>query len=196
LNEAISLHREALALQPAPHPDRFTSLNNLAVALRSQRDGGIQVGTLHEAISLHREALALRPAPHPDRPSSLNNLGDALQSLSVHEGGIGSLGEAISLYREALTLCPAFHQVRSASLENLANALLFQFERSGAVEVQVDEAISLRCERLTLYPPGHRSQVNAVCQLRWILVKRREVTGDNRDDKEIEDLWAELAALP
>ncbi|KAF8521643.1 hypothetical protein JB92DRAFT_3275043, partial [Gautieria morchelliformis] len=33
LEEAISLHREALELRPAPHPDRSSSLYNMALAL-------------------------------------------------------------------------------------------------------------------------------------------------------------------
>ncbi|KAF8527222.1 hypothetical protein JB92DRAFT_3107744 [Gautieria morchelliformis] len=33
LEEAVSLDREALLLQPAPHPERSSSLNHIAIAL-------------------------------------------------------------------------------------------------------------------------------------------------------------------
>ncbi|KAJ6533537.1 hypothetical protein B0H19DRAFT_1186182, partial [Mycena capillaripes] len=74
------LHREALALCAAPHPNRAASLGNLANALRKrfERKGNAQ--DLDEAIQLHQEALALRPglnlgrvtkdSPSPSRPSS------------------------------------------------------------------------------------------------------------------------------
>jgi hypothetical protein len=38
LEEAISLHREALTLYPLGHPDRSISLTNLAVALDTRFD--------------------------------------------------------------------------------------------------------------------------------------------------------------
>ncbi|EPT05738.1 hypothetical protein FOMPIDRAFT_1111310, partial [Fomitopsis schrenkii] len=36
LDSAITLHREALELRPAGHPDRSSSLNNLATALHTR----------------------------------------------------------------------------------------------------------------------------------------------------------------
>ena len=74
---------------------------------------------------------------------------------------------------------------------NLANALLSQFEQNGGVEV-LDESISLCHERLDLCPPGHRYREHAVKSLVQHLEKRHEVTGDDQDLGEIQDLQAEL----
>ncbi|KAJ2925972.1 hypothetical protein H1R20_g11119, partial [Candolleomyces eurysporus] len=119
LTEAISLHREALELQPSPHPNRSSSLYNLGNALldRHRRTGNI--ADLEEAISLHREALELRPSPHPDRSDSLNNLGNALLDCYQRTETIADLEEAISLLREKLELRPPSHPDRSVALENL-----------------------------------------------------------------------------
>jgi tetratricopeptide (TPR) repeat protein len=59
LDEAISLHQEALVLRPAPHPDRSTSLNNFANALQTRFEQRGASNDLDEAISLHCEALVL-----------------------------------------------------------------------------------------------------------------------------------------
>jgi hypothetical protein len=78
LEDAISSHREALTLHPPGHPDRSSSLNNLANALQTRFEQLGRVEDLEDAISSHREALTLRPPGHPDRSSSLNNLANAL----------------------------------------------------------------------------------------------------------------------
>ncbi|THH13180.1 hypothetical protein EW146_g7015 [Bondarzewia mesenterica] len=88
--------RQALDLHPAPHPDRSTSLNNLASALRIQFGQTGQLGDLEEAISFHRQALDLRSAQHPDRSMSLNNLATALQTWFEQTGRLDDLEEAIS----------------------------------------------------------------------------------------------------
>ena len=77
---------------------------------------------------------------------------------------------------------------------NLANALLSQFGQNGAVEV-LDESISLCRERLVLCPPGHRYRGYTVNSLVQCLEKRHEVTGDDQDLEEIQDLKAELDVL-
>ena len=50
LDEAISLHREALGLRPAPHPHRSDSLNDLAAALDTRFGQSGQRDDLDEAI--------------------------------------------------------------------------------------------------------------------------------------------------
>ena len=61
--------------------------------------------------------------------------------------------------------------------------------------LDLDEAISLRRELLVLRPPGHRYRWGSVERLWLILQRRREVTGDDRDCKEIDGLRAELDAF-
>jgi len=80
LDEAISLHRQALTFLPVLHPDRPGSLYNLANVLGTRFIETGVIADVNEAISLHREALALIPYPHLERPQSLNNLAADLQS--------------------------------------------------------------------------------------------------------------------
>lgn len=67
LEEAISLNREAVTLCPLGHPDRSTSLNNLASDLGTLFDQSGRMEDLEETISLDREALTRRPLGHPYR---------------------------------------------------------------------------------------------------------------------------------
>jgi hypothetical protein len=123
---------------------------------------------------------------------SLSNLANALHFLYKFNGGIKPLNEAVSRNREALALRPTPHPDRPHSLTHLADVLLSQFERNGAVEV-LDEAILLRREGLVLRPSGHRYRRSVVDGLVQLLEKRRDRTGDDRDQGEIEDLKTELA---
>ena len=80
LRKQFSLHRDALELLLAFHPDRSTYLNNLAIVLftRFKQSGGRD--DLEEAVILYRNSLALGPTSHPDRSESLNNLANFLQT--------------------------------------------------------------------------------------------------------------------
>ncbi|KAI0042252.1 TPR-like protein [Auriscalpium vulgare] len=179
LQEAITLHRQALSLRPVGHSDRSLSLSNLANALGTYFEQLGKLPDLEEAILLHREALSLRPVGHPDHPASLNNLANALsthfdtlgemtdleeaitlnrEALSLTPAGdpgkMADLEEAITLHREALHLCPVGHPDRSLSLNNLASALTMQFEQLGEM-TNVEEAIMLSREALYMCPVGH-----------------------------------------
>ena len=78
LDEAIDVHRAALALRPPGHSHRSSSLGNLANSLWDRFNQQGVLSDLDEAIDLHRAALALRPPGHSHRSTSLNNLASSL----------------------------------------------------------------------------------------------------------------------
>jgi tetratricopeptide (TPR) repeat protein len=194
LDEAISLHREALLLLPAPHLDRSVPLNNLANALQTRFEQRGASNDLDEAISFHREALLLRPAPHPDRSTSLNNLAAALQTRFEQRGASNDLDEAISLHREALLLWPAPYPDRSMSLNNLANALQTRFEQRGASN-DLDEAISFHREALLLWPAPHPDRSMSLNNLANALQTRFKQRGSSNDLDEAISLHREALLL-
>ena len=154
LEDAISTHREALALRPLGHLHHTSSLNNLGVALVTRFDQLGMNEDLEHAISFHREALSLYPPVHPHRSISLNNFGTALHTRFKKSGRMEDLDDAISSHREALTLRPLGHPERPSSLNNLANALSTRFNQLGRME-DLDDAISFHRETLALRPLGH-----------------------------------------
>jgi hypothetical protein len=91
LDNASLLHREALELQPVPHPDRSISVNNLAMALRTRFRQSGQYADLDDAFLCNREALDLRP----DQVMSLDNVALALRTRFKQSGQRDDLDEAI-----------------------------------------------------------------------------------------------------
>ncbi|KAF8440054.1 CHAT domain-containing protein [Boletus edulis BED1] len=154
LDDAIVLGREALGLRPQGHPDRSTSLNDLAVALSTRYDQLGAMADLDDAIVLGREAFQLRPQGHPDRSTSLNNLAVDLSTRYNQLGVMADLDDAIVLGREALELRPQGHPDRSTSLNDLAVALSTRYDQLGAM-ADLDDAIVLGREAFQLRPQGH-----------------------------------------
>ncbi|KAF8429868.1 CHAT domain-containing protein [Boletus edulis BED1] len=139
LDEAVVLDREALELRPQGHPDRSTSLNNLAVDLSTRYNQLGAMADLDAAIVLDREALELRPQGHPHRSISLNNLAFRLSTRYNQLGAMTDLDGAIVLGRDAVDLSLPGHKDRSISLETLASALYTRFMQLR----QVDDKKSL-----------------------------------------------------
>ncbi|KAH7918904.1 hypothetical protein BV22DRAFT_1123568 [Leucogyrophana mollusca] len=74
LDKAIDHHRAPLRLRPPVHPDRSSSLNNLALTLSTRFKQRGDRADLDEAIELNRAALELHPPGHPLHSTSPSNL--------------------------------------------------------------------------------------------------------------------------
>ncbi|KAG0700837.1 CHAT domain-containing protein [Suillus ampliporus] len=148
LDEAISLHYDALEYYSTAHADRGQLLWYLDSMLltRFERQGNNR--DLDEAIALQMEVLALHPI---DRASSLNNLANRLWTRFEHRGNVQDLDGAIALHREALALHPVGHPDRFMSLNSLGNRLSIGFKHRENVQ-DLDEAIVLQREALALRP--------------------------------------------
>jgi tetratricopeptide (TPR) repeat protein len=177
LAEAIELQRQALDLRTPGHPDRSTSLHNLANAVRTRFEQYGDLESLAEAVELHRQALVLRPQGDPDRASSLSNLANALLTRSQQLDDMDSLAEAIELHRQTLTLCPTGHSHRPSSLHNLATALQTRFEQLRDLS-SLEEAIELHRQALNLRPAGHPDRSSSLNNLANAVRNRFEALGD------------------
>ncbi|KAK0433471.1 CHAT domain-containing protein [Armillaria borealis] len=103
LSQAIAWLKQALSLEPRPHPDRPLTLNKLGCALKTQHDVSSDLSVLKEAIGYHRECLQHRPKGHENRIQTLNNLAIALRALRVSADDMNAGDEAIALLWEAIT---------------------------------------------------------------------------------------------
>ncbi|KIK43349.1 hypothetical protein CY34DRAFT_717558 [Suillus luteus UH-Slu-Lm8-n1] len=169
LDEAVNLHRAALARRAASHPLRSNSLNGLAIALQLRfHQRGVQ-GDLDEAIKLHRATLALRQPGHPDRPMSLANLAGCLQDRCVRLDVLSDLDTAISLHQAALEICLPSHHLQPQLLHGLADSHLHRFQRGGVL-LDLDEAIRLNRAALALCPLGHPDRFGSLMNLANSLV--------------------------
>ncbi|KAJ2930657.1 hypothetical protein H1R20_g6445, partial [Candolleomyces eurysporus] len=176
MDEAISLHREALQLRPSPDPDRSNSLANLGSALLDRYWLKGTMADLEEAVSVYREALNLRPSFHPFRSDSLNNLGRVLLDRYGCTGFTADLEESISLLREALELHSSPHQDRSSSLTSLGIALVDR-HRLTKTKADLEEAISLLHEAIKLRPYPHPLRSDSLHSLGTALMHRHLCMG-------------------
>ena len=178
------MFRQALELYPPPHPNRSSTLNNLALALRSRFEQEGQKNDLDESIYLHRQALELHPPPHPNQSISLNNLAVALQSRFEQEGQQNDLDESIFLNRQALELRPLPHPYRSSSLFNLANLLYIQFKQKNELN-DLDESIFLHKKALELRASPHSGRSTSFRTLATLLLVA--CSANNNDSQCLEE---------
>ncbi|KAF8145064.1 CHAT domain-containing protein [Mycena galopus ATCC 62051] len=194
LDEAIELHKKALAAHKPPHPNRSRSLHNLAYAVQTRFKQQGDARDINEAIQLNREALALREPPHPDRGKSLNNLANAVWIRFEHRGDTRDINEAIELHKKALTLHEPPHPNHSISLNNLAIVILTRFEQQGDAR-DIDEAIQLHREALALCGPPHPDRGMSLNNLANAILTRFGHQGDTRDINEAIQLNKEALTL-
>ncbi|KAJ6522394.1 hypothetical protein B0H19DRAFT_1348589 [Mycena capillaripes] len=194
INEAIELHRRALALRPPPHPKRGISLNNLAIAVKARFNQQGDSIDLEEAIELYREALVVHAPPHPYCAASLSNLATAVQTRFEQQGDSKDIEEAIELQRQGLALRPPPHPKRGLSLYNLASALQKEFEQNRNSKA-LCEAIELYREALALTPTDADQRGTLFHNLAHALYTKFEHQGQFKDIDEAIQLNREALAL-
>ena len=175
LDKAIALHRSALNLRPAGHPNRHWSLAWLAWCSLERYRKQSKLLDLEEAIELGRAALDLRPEGDFDRSLSLNNVACSLEDRYRRLASIPDLEESITLYRAALKLRPLGHPGRALALNNLASSLRLRFLELG-VNDNIKEAISFHRSALDLCLEGHPD--------RWLILSELAVSLCGRYDKQ------------
>jgi tetratricopeptide (TPR) repeat protein len=183
LEESIGVCREALDLLPESHPNRSSSLSNLASVLLTRFQQTCQLADLEESIGVCREALNLPPGSHPNRSSSLSNLASALLTRFQQTGQLTDLEESIDVCREALDLLPESHPNRSSSLSNLAKALSTRFQQTGQL-ADLEESIGLHRKALELFSGSHPDQSASLNNLAKPLSTRFQQTGLRADLEE------------
>ncbi|WP_376988140.1 tetratricopeptide repeat protein [Bosea sp. R86505] len=166
---AESVARRVLAkaeqLLGADHIDVATSLNNLAVVLRS-------LNQLSEAEELHRRALAIRekalPEGHPHIATSLFNFAGVLASQN-------RLNEAEVMHRRALAIreraLPEGHSYISISIDGLAQVLTLQ-NRLSEAETLHRRALAINERAL---PEGHRNIATSLNNLAFVLATQNRL---------------------
>ena len=96
---------QALALRQAVlgerHPDTATSLNNLALLLRSQGDYAAAKPLYEQALAITKAVLGER---HPDTATSLNNLAALFQAQGDYAAARPLLEQAVAISRDNLDL--------------------------------------------------------------------------------------------
>lgn len=159
LEEAISLHRQALKMRTFRHPFRSESLE----ALATRFDTGGEPSDLEEAVPLFREALTVGSSlSSSERAELMYNTANALAMRYRQGGATDDLDDGVSLFRQSLELRPATHPARHWSLFGLANVLLMQSKLTGQSKL-LNEAVKSQREAVDLCPSPNPDRLTA----RW-----------------------------
>ncbi|TFK19265.1 mucin-like protein 1 [Coprinopsis marcescibilis] len=193
-DEAITFLTRSLSSRRNHHPNRSSSLNNLATALATRFEHKGHFDDLDQCMILHTEALGLMPSPHPNRSASLNNLANALSTRFEQKGSLDDLDQSIILHMEALGLRPSPHPNRSDSLNNLATALATRFEHKGHFD-DLDQCMILHTEALGLMPSPHPNRSLSLNNLANALSTRFEQKGSFDDLDQCIILHTEVLGL-
>ncbi|KAG2040824.1 CHAT domain-containing protein [Suillus americanus] len=180
LDEAISLHEEALRLCPVGHKYRDVSLDNLGGSLVTRFNKCGNIDDITRAVSLHREALTLCPPGNPDCNIMLNNLALALKTRYVGLHVSEDLNESIDRYRKSLQLMRHDHPERHRALHNLSSALCFRFTQTQQNE-DVEEAITLCQDSLAALPLLHPDRIFSYWSLQEAHRSRYRILHDPTD---------------
>ncbi|KAJ7103905.1 BCS1 N terminal-domain-containing protein [Mycena epipterygia] len=151
IDEAIQLHREALAMCPLSNGDRGASILRLAHALAERSMDRGHFGDADEALELGRAALALIPAHliHP-RKQCLLVLALILHLRFKYHSRDADIDESINLLREALTFPSLLVGERALYLSNLAACIEERSTHKGTIDDDINEAIKHLGEALSL----------------------------------------------
>ncbi|KAG2088389.1 uncharacterized protein F5147DRAFT_789540 [Suillus discolor] len=115
ITRAISLYRESLTLRPPGHPGRDTTLNNLALTLKTRYDKSHVSEDLNEALDWYRESFRLRRLDHPERHTTLLGLSSLLCSRFTETQKNEDVEEAITLCQQSLAALSSLHLDRTLS---------------------------------------------------------------------------------
>ncbi|MFF7203238.1 CHAT domain-containing protein [Streptomyces sp. NPDC008141] len=197
LAEALRLLRQAVALMPPSHPERPVALNDLGEVLKNSYERTGDAQELNEAVQAQREAVALTPEGHEMLGVRLLNLGSTLglRHLLTEDGE--DLREAHECSRRAAAL-PGPGRAHQAMLLGAAGiSRMTGFQRAPDLAAQLDEAVGLLRQALTLTPEGDPLVARRRHNLAIALLARCAHTlrlGDAREARELAD--AVIASLP
>ncbi|KAG1763500.1 hypothetical protein EV702DRAFT_181519 [Suillus placidus] len=123
-------------LCPPGDPLRDTTLNNLALALKTRCNELDVSDDLNEAIDLYCESLRLTRLDHPERHVTLYSLGSVLCSRFMHTRNNEDVEEAINLCQESLAALPSLHPHRHFSYRWLKEAYWSRWTRGPKAAAQ------------------------------------------------------------
>ncbi|KAL4066948.1 hypothetical protein J3A83DRAFT_4097914, partial [Scleroderma citrinum] len=187
LDEAISLHRSALALRLEDHPSRSRSLNNFIFSLTSRFEKQGAAADLAELISLYCSKLDL---DHPDHATSIDKLLFHIQKrLQQLPSTAVPFGTTPSEHHEPENTdrhTPLHHH--SMSVHDIVICVKDLVDK-GDEAIDVDGIVNLARASLKLCPPDHPDHITSLIILAGSLWRRFQQRDVITDMDEVIDLY-------
>lgn len=190
LHEAIAINRKNLIELGPLHRDRDQPLELLGVCLGLLYQNTDNVERLDESLVAQKAALKALDTRHPRHKRLRCNYATTLRMKSGKLGDMQALEEAIQILRD----CTSVKDERyKAIIMQLAFALGERYDAAGIAD-DLDEAVSLLRESLTLQPPGHLRRARILNNLANRLRGRYQARGLLVDLPEATELHREAVA--
>ena len=219
LDISIALYHSALAARPTGHPDRPSTLIQLAIVRFARFERRRDVVDSIQAEELLREAMDLSSAESHERQAAISALElhsrrtmdpvrgggpasmerDSASSLIDEDllhrfeqfGDLADLQQAISVLEASISVQD--HQ-DPALLGNLGVALLYRFNHLGQLD-DLEQAISRYRDAIDLTPDGHRGKPRHLNNLATSLLSRFMHLGQLSDLEEAISVHTEAVEL-
>ena len=141
LEEAITCHRQALALRPQGHPNRSFSLGILANALYTRFEQSRSHNDLLDAVKYLSEAKTILPTGHP----SQSKIESSLSSIFLIESDVSEWDESLHM------MTKAFEVFNHAADHSPANAK----DRFHAAVIWAGKHTAVTISQLWMLTPSH-----------------------------------------
>ncbi|WP_328785581.1 CHAT domain-containing protein [Streptomyces canus] len=181
---AESIYRKIKDTAPRDSPYRVLSRSDLGTVLLNRFKLNAVRPYLDDAISLQECVLAVFPLDHDERWRVLVTLGEELRERFADSNNPQDVARAVTLAREAVALTPVGHQGRPAALMSLGMALRVrhewqvEYDGQGGLSADLDEAIELQQEALTMAPAESWVRAGRLSDLGTSLIAKFQITGD------------------
>ncbi|KAF8209496.1 CHAT domain-containing protein [Mycena galopus ATCC 62051] len=182
IHKAVSLNRQALALDLSDDTHRAILGENLAACLLLRFDRFSEIDDINECISRLEDTVHL--TPDSDNPAKrISNLGVALRHRFEKIGNLTDINECISKQRDAVQRIPDANLDKSVWLTNLGDSLRSRFGRLGDLS-DLSECITHQQSAVQLTPGGHPDLPSRLTSLGNSLLRRYEQCGELSDLEE------------
>lgn len=164
LEDAVTLHKEALDLSLRHHLTQHTFTHELGVSLYFRfLTLGHHLPDLNQSVDLQREALKLcgDDSGSEYRPHCFAFLAFALSSRFEIEGQITDLTEAIQLLQGVMDLWKLAHRDWQIALNAMGRSYTMQFERFNEMK-SLSKANDCHRNALELRAVGHPNQIGTL----------------------------------
>ncbi|MEU6859336.1 CHAT domain-containing protein [Glycomyces sp. NPDC046736] len=196
LEEAVAVHRRAVAATPEANPNRAARLCNLANALRTKHVAFGDRDALITALPIAREAVDATPPEHPSLPTYLSTAAAVMLScFNLDMPGV-DIDEIVSLARNAARAVSPGDPNWAGCQGNLLAALQTRSAHLGS-DADRDEAIRIGTATADAIGPRHSDYAGILGSLGESLLFRHRRGGDSTDlDQAVDAIERAARATP
>jgi tetratricopeptide (TPR) repeat protein len=172
LDRSIELSREATKLSNETVELQRLAFGNLALSLTCRFDMAGDKDDLEEALALAKKAAATFPPDHFQHTMILSTLASVLFRRYLLYKDLNDLNSAVDMFSRCVTGTATRHYHQSDRQLSLAQAYMLRYQDATGLTDDIDRAIDLSREAVSLRPAEHSRRYEALNTLASALFSR------------------------